>query len=791
VFRRIAALLAAAGLAASIGLAAATAGAAEDAPNATETRQSALFADLAGPVPPGYLPASSRNVDLVGRLELRGPFGGLAPKQIADVSVYKDFAYLNSWNEPDCTRGGVFVADISDPANPREVAFLPAGADSYHGEGAHVITVNTPDFQGDVLAVNNEPCTGTGEGGFDLYDVSNPRKPKLLVRAAGDRSPANSLTQDPEELANSAHSVFIWQDGPRAFAVAVDNTEGSDVDIFDITNPRNPVQITDLELDVRFPEVVGNSVNGNAVFLHDMIVKRVDGRMNMLVSYWDAGYVQLDVTDPANPTVIRDHNFQDNDPETAFAPPEGNAHQAEFSFDDRYILAADEDFSTYRTDFALVRADGTVVPSQSSEFTSTLPISDLPDQRLNGPAVFGGYGCSDDNQIPPRESVDYGRELRDDEEAILVVQRGPVGDPDADYPACTFQEKMDNAADAGYDGVLIAQRHLGSAEQDGAFAGSGTGSIPSVAVDHATMHNLFGEEPDFSSDYSNQEDEPQPGQVSVPGVTVRSTSKFDGWGYAHLIDRRTGEEIDSYAIPEAVSEQYASDFGDLSIHEWATDPATNLAYSAYYAGGFRVARFGPDGIQEVGHWIGEGGSNLWGVEQFTAKDGSRLIATSDRDKGLFIFRYTGPGNVGPTPPTPPAPPAPPAPAAPAATPAPVVTPVPTPVVVPRQLPRGVRAAARRTTGRRRTTLRTTGTVLLPAGITRAAGCRGQVQVRVKAGTRTVSTRRVTLRRDCTFSSSVSVLNRRIGRRTIQVLATFLGNDRLSRRSAPTLTARRS
>ncbi len=32
------------------------------------------------------------------------------------------------------------------------------------------------------------------------------------------------------------------------------------------------------------------------VFLHDMIVKRIDGRQVMLASYWDAGYVALDVS---------------------------------------------------------------------------------------------------------------------------------------------------------------------------------------------------------------------------------------------------------------------------------------------------------------------------------------------------------------------------------------------------------------------------------------------------------------------------------------------------------------
>jgi hypothetical protein len=72
-------------------------------------------------------------------------------------------------------------------------------------------------------------------------------------------------------------------------------------------------------------------------------------------------------------------------------------------------------------------------------------------------------------------------------------------------------------------------------------------------------------------------------------------------------------------------------------------PEARLALSAYYAGGFRVLRFGNQGLRETGRFIDEGGNNFWGVEQFTSR-GDRLIALSDRDFGLYIFEYTGPGS---------------------------------------------------------------------------------------------------------------------------------------------------
>jgi hypothetical protein len=735
-----------------------------------------------------HLPPSSSNVEIVGQLEVTGAFGDVAEGQIADVGVFKDHAYLASWSEPDCERGGFFVADISDPAHPEEVAFVPALPDTYHGEGVHAITMDTASFSGDVLAVNNEPCTTDGEGGFDLYDVSDPENPEPLKLAAGDRSPDGSLEQDPTEHANSAHSVFLWQDGGRAFAVIVDNTEEADVDIFEITDPRNPVQIADFDLDATFPEVVGPSAHGNTIFHHDMVVKEIDGIQTMLVSYWDAGYVQLNVEDPANPTLIQDTDFAGDDPLTGLNPPEGNAHEAEFTHDNRYFLAADEDFSAYRTDFEITTGPN-AGPYESGEFGFSVPIATLPDQELNGPTVFGGYGCDADNDIPPRASAGL-RPLAEDEEAILVVQRGPVDDPSAPYPACRFDEKMQNAIDAGYDGILIAQRHEGSEEADGAFCGSGEPrDIAGMCISHEAMHRIFGETPSYERPYTRPNpDEPDPGQL---GEDVSATATFDGWGYAHLFDRVTGEELDAWAIPEAVDERFAFGFGDLSIHEFATDPSTNLAYAAYYAGGFRVVAYGEDGIEQVGHLIPEGGMNLWGVEQFTADDGSRLIAVSDRDYGLFILRYTGPGAVGPTPPAggggssgdgqgggagggggggdqggggqqggaP-------------------------PTVVVQQAgradPIGVRLRVVRRVRRGATTLVSTGRVLRPSGVGLGA-CFGRVQVVVKAGRGfTVSMRTARLRPDCTFRSQVTFrLPQRLGR-ALKVRAIFGGNDQLRR-----------
>jgi hypothetical protein len=70
-----------------------------------------------------------------------------------------------------------------------------------------------------------------------------------------------------------------------------------------------------------------------------------------------------------------------------------------------------------------------------------------------------------------------------------------------------------------------------------------------------------------------------------------------------------------------------------------------LAYFSYYVGGFRAARIDESGtspaLAEVGHFIDEGGNNLWGVQVFEHA-GQEYVAASDRDFGLYIFDYTGP-----------------------------------------------------------------------------------------------------------------------------------------------------
>ncbi|TMR09693.1 hypothetical protein ETD86_42605 [Nonomuraea turkmeniaca] len=561
----------------------------------------------------GHLPASSANVELISKLALKN----VEPEKIADVGVHEGYAYLAAWGGATCKYNGVHVVDIKNPAQPKEVAFIVAKEGSAPGEGIQALSVDTPAFTGDILVTNNEVCKAhTGVGGLNIYDVTDPAHPTPLAVGIGDETVAGAGKKD----ANEIHSVFAWDAGNKAYAVIVDNEEGTDVDILDITNPKKPKVIAEYDIDEKLPGITQPGLD--EIFLHDMVVKEIDGKQVMLLSYWDGGYVQIDVTDPLNISLLADSTFADPDREAAESGlsvrPEGNAHQAEFTLDNRYVLAADEDFSPYALKTSNL-TDGTSISAGEGSGTTKL----TPGQALTGVAKFAGLACPGGAAVPAGDpnAVD-----------IAVVERG----------VCTFTEKVAAViAAGGYDAVLIFNR-TGTDACDAALGMDVQGDIPAFGV--APRGQGFAI---FNQPYSNADclagtgPEQLPVPLGTAGDTLTFSSYFDGWGYVHLYDRQTMKELDTYAVPEAHDPAYATGKGDLSVHEVATSAKqADLAYFSYYSAGFRVTRIVAGKIQEVGHFIDEGGNNFWGVQVFE-HNGQEYVAASDRDHGLYIFRYTG------------------------------------------------------------------------------------------------------------------------------------------------------
>jgi hypothetical protein len=580
----------------------------------------------------GHLPPRQENVELIGKAEVTNPSGAGNTGRIADVAAWGNFAYLNAFRDPVCEAGGVHVMDISDPANPFEVtdAFIPTSEGSYAGEGVKVIPIAGMD----VLIHQNELCPGSlpapgASGGINLWDVSDPTNPTNLSMHAGDNTGPDGEDQG---FVNDSHSYDVWTNEftGKTYAALIDNFETTDVDIVDISDPRNPVLINDtldlIELTEQHePETL------TSVFSHDMDVQRFGNRYIMSLNYWDGGYVLLDVTNPEPGQVVfmGDTDYALLDEERLARgheiEPEGNAHQSELTpRTGRHLLATDEDFNPFRVFATITGGINAGTEFVAAQASATPPLTE-DNTPLTGQPDFVGLAC---DALPAATS------------SIALVERG----------VCPFQVKLDNITAAGYDAGIVFNSGPALPSCLSLVSMLAEGDIPFIFVNRAVGLQILDQ--DVEGDAACTTPTPPAGS---PTAEISVEAVFDGWGYVRLFSTKfshgaasrgrdgmaTITQLDTYAVPESQDPAFGVGFGDLSVHEVAIDPTnTRLAYISYYAAGFRVVKFGNQGIQEVGVFIDDGGNNFWGVEVHEV-DGEQVVLASDRDFGLYIFRYTG------------------------------------------------------------------------------------------------------------------------------------------------------
>ena len=311
----------------------------------------------------------------------------------------------------------------------------------------------------------------------------------------------------------------------------VDDLEEHDVDILDITNPSKPKKVSETNLD-QFAQTGPGRPHGDAVFSHDMVVKRIGGRDIMLMSYWDGGYVTLDVTDPAAPEPLSDTDFAAADPARAelgqTITPEGNAHEAEFTRDNEFFFATDEDFDPYR-----VQATFKGGPAAGKTFTAI--------QGCGHEAGQQGQPADRRHAVPrprlrPRRArgrgPDRGRRAR---RLRLPGQAGQHRGRRLQGPDRVQPHRRGRLRDARHDA-----RRLGDDPGDLRLA---QGRLPPArrrARREPTRATRTAAAP------------PTPAGPSVP---VDISAVFDGWGYTHMYRTNLTEgakmqEVDYYAPEE-------------------------------------------------------------------------------------------------------------------------------------------------------------------------------------------------------------------------------------------------
>ncbi len=208
------------------------------------------------------------------------------PGQIADVAVHKDSAYLMSWSPWDnpgdaaCRRGGFFSVDIRNPAAPVQMAFVPALPETYHGEGAHAISL-TPRVHGRRARRQQRDLRDQRRRRLRPLRRHQPGEPgdagpgrRRPVPGRRDRAPGPG--RGPEVLPQRLHLA-----GRPARVRGHGSTTPSCTTSTSSTSPtrgpgvhRRPRPRRAVPADRR-----RTRRDGNAIFHHDMVVKAVGGRM--------------------------------------------------------------------------------------------------------------------------------------------------------------------------------------------------------------------------------------------------------------------------------------------------------------------------------------------------------------------------------------------------------------------------------------------------------------------------------------------------------------------------------
>jgi hypothetical protein len=278
----------------------------------------------------------------------------------ADVWVHEGHAYVGSWGFSDFASGsktrfcpspdksGVAVLDATDPTDPRRVATLanPVGTSV---EDVVAFTAEHGAFAGRDLAVGGiQVCGGSRYDtsifrGLVVWDVTDPASPVEIGRLSTGcctRGLHELEVQHRPDLGRSfVYASVPASEYPDALSPSGrrDQQGRGDFRLIDVTDPTVPVEVSDwgvLHNPTPGLPAPGLGCDPDPIFGHSA-EPSADGKL-AFVSYWDSGFIALDVTDPAAP-VFRGRTVYP-------ANADGDGHSSNYDEDRQLLFAADEDF---------------------------------------------------------------------------------------------------------------------------------------------------------------------------------------------------------------------------------------------------------------------------------------------------------------------------------------------------------------------------------------------------------------------------------------------------------------
>jgi hypothetical protein len=436
-----------------------------------------------------------KNLQLVGRGKR------LVPQATTDVWAYKGFAYTGTFNSP-CggeEGAGVWIWDVEEKDSPSFVGLIESETGSRSND-VKVATMNS----GDILVHTNETCGPGGLGGFEVYDVDDPRNPVHLATVRV-HEPNEVLRTQFGGVNRGVHNLYLFTQGSRDYVALAThgNAWFGSSQIYEITDPSNPQFVSawgpELLCEEDFcsddpynetdPAVLVATINewiggagrtpgfGASTIrsVHDITVTE-DGNL-MYAAAWDAGLVLLDISDPASPEVVS----VALDPANGSLDGEVNSHSVWPSEDGTIVVEGEEDFAAWVS----------VQPPGNLTFGTGDPAAPLPGTAISTSAgddfeanQTGNDGTVDADSLEVTSGPLAGNtypaiELAGDQPKFAdvgpvsgdIVWIGQACNPDpilnaeaiADggiavvrRGACTFREKNFKAAAAGADAIVIS-----------------------------------------------------------------------------------------------------------------------------------------------------------------------------------------------------------------------------------------------------------------------------------------------------------------------------------------------
>jgi hypothetical protein len=549
----------------------------------------------ASPTPPAGDPGAApgaKPLTVLGHSDLGG-YG-----RNAGAWAHKGYAYVGATCTVTNPGKTTKVVDVRDPANPRLLPGLPWPAGSRAAE-VKVQTVESAHFSGDLMAVTLEQCTAQGPMGIVLWDVTDPADPERLALY---------------ETNTGVHTLWVTQQGERILVLlALPGAErrqlesggsvgGPEFRIVDVTNPRAPVLAGTWsmyeKLGIHPRDGYGSGPSTN---LHE-VAASPDGRIAYL-AWWDAGMLLMDISDPANPTLLSRTNY---------ASQEGNTHTGVSDETGRLLLVADEDFDPTATRLDVLappEGAGQVVEAQGGAFNAELMIANGP---VTGELVYVGRGCPGRSLNPPGPDDPYEA---DPAGKVALMERGP----------CANADKVLRAQKAGALGVLMIN--------DTPWAPPGL-SIQAPMTDPVRIPSMLLSKAKGEAFRSTL--------AGGTAMTVRLSGYGDQWGSAWLMDIADPRNVKVLSqITTTHTMRYPPyNRGTYTAHQPLM--AKGVAWLAWYGDGLRAFDVrDPAQPKEVGYFMppqrpGATGTTpapfSWGIG---LEDGAAYI--SDSATGLWIL----------------------------------------------------------------------------------------------------------------------------------------------------------